>query len=79
MKKVQSCKQEEQSIQQKLRNKKKAVVKKEQKRRHTGTATHASNTDLETGIESVERGARQATLDSWVARPMKHVDKWKPD
>eukprot|EP00972_Heterocapsa_arctica_P040111 5910034-Heterocapsa_arctica.AAC.1 len=65
MKEVQSCKQEEHSIRQKLRNKQKASVKKEQVKRHTGTATHASNTDLESGNNSVERGARQATLDSW--------------
>eukprot|EP00972_Heterocapsa_arctica_P076619 11303235-Heterocapsa_arctica.AAC.1 len=65
MKKVQACKQEDKSIQQKLRNSKQSGVKKEQKRRHIGAETHATNADLETGNESVERGARQATLDSW--------------
>eukprot|EP00972_Heterocapsa_arctica_P012524 1840439-Heterocapsa_arctica.AAC.2 len=81
MKIDESYKQEEQNniCWLRRRNNKKLVVRKEQKRRHTGTTTHASNTDMESGINSVERGARQATLDSWVARPMKHVDKWKPD
>eukprot|EP00972_Heterocapsa_arctica_P062917 9280999-Heterocapsa_arctica.AAC.1 len=48
MKKVQACKHEEKSIQQKLRNMKKVVVKKELKKKHTGTTSHALHTDLET-------------------------------
>eukprot|EP00972_Heterocapsa_arctica_P081246 11972814-Heterocapsa_arctica.AAC.3 len=63
----------------KRRNKKHKVMRKEQKRRPTGRATHASHTDSQTGTELAEAGARQATLDRWVARPMKHVDEWKPD
>ncbi len=58
---------------------KQSKKKKALKESHTGLTSHVSHTDLNTGYENAERGARQATLDSWVARPMKHVDQWKPD
>ncbi len=64
---------------QELRNKKHLTKRQDKRRRHTGVAAHASHTDLETGNELAESGARQATLDRWVAGPLKHVDKWKPD
>ncbi len=78
MKKTQGSKDKLESIQHRLRDIK-SEVKKVLKKSHTGRTSHASHTDLNTGYETAERGARQATLDSWVARPMKHVDQWKPD
>eukprot|EP00972_Heterocapsa_arctica_P022875 3365233-Heterocapsa_arctica.AAC.1 len=72
MKKTQGSKNELESIQHRLRNMKKLEVKKVLKKSHTGLTAHATHTDLDSGYENVERGARQATLDSWVARPMKH-------
>jgi hypothetical protein len=66
-------------VQKGLDKAKNKQIKKKQVAKGNSTGRTNEHIDMSAGYKCAERGARQATLDRWVARPINRVDRWKPD